>query len=299
MLENYCSFTVCNLAYLHKALSLAESYKKNTGNLIKLYIFDEKREIPDFSDIAEIIWIRDLQIDNFNNLAFKYDVTEFTTSLKPYLASQLLENFDKVIFFDPDVFILNSISSILDLLDKHPIVLTPHYVMPQESGTDLDQSDLGMLRFGSFNLGFFAVSKVEGKEFLNWWDKRCKDLCFFETQFGLSTDQKWVSIAPCFFPNLHISFDLGLNVSFWNLHERSVAISDNTNYLVNDKYELIFFHFSSYNQENPEALTTRPFKIDLKSAMPIQKLISTYDQVHKKFLLELTHVDKKYSFDFR
>lgn len=297
---NYCSFTVCNIAYLHKAMSLAKSYKEYTGELINLYIFDKKREIPDYSNIANIIWIEDLNIDGFKELSFKYDVTELTTSLKPCLALKLLETNEKVIFFDPDVYICNKIDYIIGLLDQHPIVLTPHYTLPQESGTNLDQSDVGMLRFGSFNLGFFAISKdQEGLDFLAWWDKRCRDLCFFETQFGLSTDQKWITIAPCFFPNLHVVFNLGLNVSFWNMHERTMTYDEaRGKYYVNDTFELVFFHFSSYNDKEPQLLTTRPFTIDISSSDALQNLINSYQETYQESKDSLIDVDEEYSFDF-
>ena len=145
------------------------------------------------------------------------------------------------------------IDPIVKLLDIQDIVLTPHYITPNES------SDLGMMRFGSFNLGFYAVRKTdESIRFLNWWSERCLNLCYFETQFGLSTDQKWVSIAPCFFPTLHVCFDLGWNVAFWNMHERTIA-KDENGFVVNDQFPLIFFHFSSFDEKSPELLTKRPF----------------------------------------
>ena len=99
MKNNFTSFTVCNIAYLHKALALAESFNKYTSCKINIYLFDGRRELPDFSDIANIYWIEDLDIPNVNQLAFKYDITEFSTSLKPYLALKLLNEYKKVIFF--------------------------------------------------------------------------------------------------------------------------------------------------------------------------------------------------------
>ena len=249
-------FTVCNIAYLPKALVLAESLKNNGAPKLKIYLFD--RITPDvnclqFDSIAEVIWIEDVGLKDFNTYAFKYDITEFSTSLKPWLTLALLDQHEKVIFLDPDICVFSSINPIVELLDSQDIVLTPHYITPNES------SDVGMMRFGSFNLGFYAVRKSdESIRFLNWWNERCLNLCYFETQFGLSTDQKWISIAPCFFPSLHVSFDLGWNVAFWNLHER-VVTSDENGFSVNGKFPLIFFHFSSFDEKNPELLSKRPF----------------------------------------
>jgi hypothetical protein len=300
MKKKNCAFTVCNLVYLNKALALAESYNRHTEELINIYLFDRKTDLPDVSNIANIIWIEELCLEGFDSLAFKYDVTELTTSLKPYIALDLLVNCQNVIFFDPDTYLCEGVDYIIDLLENAPIVLTPHYTIPQEPGVELTESDVGMMRFGSFNLGFFAVSNnSEAISFLKWWDKRCRDLCFFETQFGLSTDQKWVSIAPCFFPNLHISFYLGLNVSFWNLHERSVSYDTDTgSFLVNRDYKLMFFHFSSYDDIIPHNLTTRPFSVDISNEDTLHLLIDRYHATHEKYKKLLVNISKRYTFDY-
>ena len=250
-------------------------------------------------NIAEIIWIEDLCLDGFDSLSFKYDVTELTTSLKPAIALNLLKDHHNVIFFDPDIYICHSIDYIINAMTDFPIVLTPHYTTPQASGIELTNSDIGMMRFGSFNLGFFAVSDSrESIDFLEWWDTRCRDLCYFETQFGLSTDQKWVSIAPCFFPKLHISFHLGLNVSFWNLHEREVLYDKvNDCFSVNNDYNLIFFHFSSYDEMRPHHLTTRT-SIDTTTQLDLKTLIDTYHEKHEKYKKLLSATDKHYSYDY-
>jgi len=300
MKNSFTSFTVCNVAYLHKALALAESYNKYTNQKMNIYLFDGKRALPDFSNMANIHWIEELNIPNIKQLAFKYDIVEFSTSLKPYLALKHMEDYEKVIFFDPDTFIYNSIDYIINLLDEEDIVLTPHYIIPQERGVELNQSDMGMMRFGSFNLGFFALKKSsESIRFLNWWNDRCQDLCYFETQFGLSTDQKWVSIAPCFFPTLHVSFNMGLNVAFWNIQERNIIYQEDTNkFIINNENELIFFHFSSYNDKDPLSLTKRPFGIDISEETSLHKLINIYSKVSNKYLNSLIKVDKNYSYDY-
>ncbi len=300
MKNNFTSFTVCNVAYLHKALALAESFNRYTGKKINIYLFDGRRNLPDFSDIANLFWIEELDIPNVKQLAFKYDITEFSTSLKPYLALKLFEEYDKVIFFDPDTYLFNKIDTITDLLDREDIVLTPHYITPQERGIELNQSDVGMMRFGSFNLGFFALRRTEESiKFLKWWDERCQDLCFFETQFGLSTDQKWVSIAPCFFPSLHVSFNIGLNVAFWNMHERKITSRTKQDiFLINNKFQLIFFHFSSFNDKEPIKLSKRPFGIDISNETILHDVIETYSKTSNKYLLLLKNTDKKYSYDY-
>lgn len=78
-----------------------------------------------------------------------------------------------------------------------------------------------------------------------------------EAQFGLSTDQKWVSIAPCFFPGIYISFNLGYNMAPWNSYERIAVRAEGNGYIVNGKFPLVFFHFSNFNGDDPEYLLKR------------------------------------------
>ena len=198
-IEKIAYFTVCNNAYLDRAIVLAESLFVNNNVVLKIYLFE--KNIPslnkDISKICNIILIDDIKFERINELAFKYDVVEFTTSLKPYISLLLLRMYEKVVFFDPDIYVLDSTKEIEILLDKQDVLLTSHFNIPELS--DVEYPDLGMMRFGSFNLGFFAVkNSFNGKAFLKWWNDKCLDQCFFETQFGISTDQKWVSIANAF-----------------------------------------------------------------------------------------------------
>lgn len=78
-----------------------------------------------------------------------------------------------------------------------------------------------------------------------------------ESQFGLSTDQKWVSIAPCFFNFLKISFNPGYNAAPWNTFERRLTSKQGDRYLVNDEFPLIFFHFSNFDHDDPQYLNKR------------------------------------------
>lgn len=248
-------FSICSVNYLHKALALAESVFNIDRIKINIYIADKKIDIKINYDFVNVSWVEDLNIPDLTQLAFIYDVTEFNTCIKPYIALQLLKTKKKVIFLDPDIYVYSSLKCIHDYLNKYPILLTPHYTTPIN---EIEENyDLNMMRFGSFNLGFFAVSNEdEALKFLDWWSVRCFDLCFFETQFGLSTDQKWVSIAPCFFPNLHVLFELGFNMAFWNMHER-ILVKTNESYLVNNKWPLVFFHFSSFDVSNPTYVSKR------------------------------------------
>jgi hypothetical protein len=290
---DYAVFTVCNLAYLPKALVLAESLSRHDQAKLRVYLIDRKVDVDLLSDMADFEWIEDVGVPGLNHLAFKYDITEFSTSLKPWLSMRLLERFRKVIFLDPDTCLYHSVAPILRDLDEHTVILTPHYTTPQSD--TFPDSDVAMLRFGSFNLGFFAVRQsAQAGRFLTWWSDRCFRLGYFETQFGLSTDQKWVSIAPCFFPDLHISFNLGYNVAFWNIQERAITKVGDRAYSVNGEFPLIFFHFSSFDETRPELLTKRPFREQNRA--DLLELSTTYKMALQKYKIAASAI--KYGFDY-
>lgn len=294
--SEYTIFTVCNLAYLPKALVLAESALKFNNQKLNIYLFDRKREIDLTNIDADIYWIEDLNIPNFYQLAFKYDIIEFSTSLKPFITLYLLGKYKKVIFLDPDTCLFNNVTPILEDLEKHSIVLTPHYTTPQSD--DPSESDIGMMRFGSFNLGFYAVRDSQtGISFLQWWSKRCIDHCYMESQFGLSTDQKWVTIAPCFFQDLYVSFNLGYNFAAWNSWERKLTKTEEGIYMVNNNFPLIFFHFSNFDGKDPGYLNKRSCYEKNVIRPDLTELGLEYNEaLNKKKVINF--LNKGYGFDY-
>lgn len=293
--DKFSVFTVCNIAYLPKALVLAESIFKFHEMKLEVVVFDEKQELHFPNEHINIQWVEHLGVSKWRELAFMYDIIEFSTSLKPFIALQLLKQYNKVIFLDPDTAIFAPLDPVLADLDSAPVVLTPHYRKPQPN-TDFE-SDLGMMRFGSFNLGFFAVrGGCEAENFLNWWNHRCTSFSFMESQFGLSTDQKWVSIAPCFFEFLKISFDPGYNAAPWNTFERKLSKFINGHYYFEDGSRLIFFHFSNFNHNDPQYLDKRASSEKNVSYKLLEQLGISYSDNLK--MMECTVKKVLYSFDY-
>ena len=295
-MTNSCAvFTVCNIAYLPKALVLAKSLKKFDNKKLRVFLFDRKQEFDYPHDMVEIIWIEDLNVPRLYEMAFTYDIIEFSTSLKPFISLMLLKDHASVVFLDPDTCLFSSLTPIIEDLRRHEILLTPHHIRPQPSTSS--ESDLGMMRFGSFNLGFFAVNNTAGGlEFLSWWHERCVDHCFMESQFGLSTDQKWVTIAPCLFENLHISFNPGYNAAPWNTFERTLSKGLDGKYMVNELHPLVCYHFSNYDLSDKQYLNKRATS-ELGVDYPI--LLEISEQYALSLVSFTDAVDGvKYSFDY-
>jgi hypothetical protein len=294
-MKNAC-VTICSVNYISKALVLADSYLKfNNEDDFYLLLIDKKDSKLQVPKHITLFWIEDLGIENWQSYAFAYDVIEFNTNVKPFMLIKLLKKYQKVMYLDPDIEVFDSLVSVWNDLDEHAAVLTPHYVKPIIDGCKPD--DVELLKFGAYNLGFVAVSnKTEALKFLHWWSDRCLELGYYEPQSGFGVDQKWVSLAPSFFQGIKISFDLGLNLAFWNLHEREI-IEVNGRYKVNNEYDLKFIHFSSFDINNPESIAKKQDRFPRNSRLDFVELAVSYAK--KLSAQESIHsMTTRYSFDY-
>lgn len=243
--NDFVIFTACSVNYLAKAMAMCQSALDHHPDVALVILLADKKRIIDLHDRrVRLLWAEDLGYPDYLQCAFKYNIIEFNTALKPFAALKLLDDYKKVIYLDPDVCVFTPLASVIASLDEFSAVFTPHAVSPYHGAGR--PSDQDLLRFGCFNLGFFAVnSSANAKMLLTWWHRQCHDNCFYEPQTGLGVDQKWVDLAPAFFDGVHIIKDIGLNVAFWNLHERQLSKSP-VGWLVNDVTPLGFVHFSSF-----------------------------------------------------
>jgi hypothetical protein len=249
-------FTVCSANYIAKALAMCQSALDQNDNVdLVIAVLDRKRDISFIHPRITIQWVEDLNYPQYLQCAFKYNVIELNTAVKPFLALSLSDRYEKVIYLDPDVLIFSSLEPILKDLDNFSTILSPHALTPYDGAGRPD--DIDLLRFGSFNLGFFAIkASPHSHALLEWWHQRCQTYCFYEPSQGLGVDQKWMDLAPCFFDEVHVTKHPGLNVAFWNLHERSISFEQGV-WRVNDVHPLLFVHFSSFDENDPEAIARK------------------------------------------
>lgn len=250
------AFTIVAKNYFSLALTLAESIKKNHPG-IDFYILlaDEAEEISVFEGENHFLFqAKDINIPFYYNLAFKYNVTEFCTAVKPFFFDYLFKNkaYQNIIYFDPDIYVYSKLDSIYDTLQDSDIIMTPHFITPQVSYTG-NASETLTLFAGIYNFGFCAIKNSEdGLLLIEWWKKRLYDLCYVDKFEALHVDQKWMDFIPALFKKVAISRYMGYNIAYWNIHEREFVKSEsgyNIRHRIskagNDK--LIFAHFSGVN----------------------------------------------------
>lgn len=193
-----------------------------------------------------------LGIDRLEEMAFKYNVTEFCTALKPFSFDYFFrQGFEKVIYFDPDIYVFSSLDAIFEQLRLSSIVVTPHVCTLQKEYTGLVPEGM-LMHTGIFNFGFCAISNsTNGRRIVEWWETRLIDQCYADKIDGLHTDQKWMDFMPSMIEDLYIERGLGYNVAIWNCHERQIKIRDNQFYVFNringsGLMPLVFFHYSNF-----------------------------------------------------
>src|SRR5216683_4319662 len=191
--------TIVSANYLHFGWTLAESFLKlHPDDEFHLLLVDRIPE--DFTSRDSRVHVHEVEklgLPTFRSLAFKFDILELNTGVKPSFLKHLFAlGADKVIYFDPDIYVFNSVELIYEALESASIVLTPHILSPTPDVEHVYEK--GLLRTGVFNLGFVAVSNsAQGLSFLDWWEERCLKFGFQDLWAGLFVDQKWVDLVPC------------------------------------------------------------------------------------------------------
>ena len=243
-----------------------------------IILVDRKTEFlaaPDHE--ASVVWAEDLGIENFDFAAFSYDVLELNTNIKPRALRRLLENHDVCVYLDPDIRVYQPLIPVWEALQTASVVLTPHMLVPVYDAARPSERDL--LRFGVFNLGFIGIAATdEGRDVLCWWENRCLTQGFQAPADGLFVDQKFMDLAPGYFSSLAILRHPGLNVAYWNLHERTPYLADGRWRVAGE--DLVFFHFSGFiyhpKPKEVDEISKYTNRISLKRRPELRPLFNDY-----------------------
>lgn len=310
--KEYAAFTICAKNYIGLAQVLEASVKAHNPE-VDFFIFvadefEESTELiePNILNAKDKLYINEAQ---WRDMSFKYEITEFCTSIKPYCFSYLFNdlNFDKCIYFDPDIMVFSSINSIYEILNSSTFVLTPH-VCTMEVDYTGSWEERKLMYSGIYNLGFIAIknNKISNR-MLRWWEVRLNDRCFQNMMENYFTDQKWIDFLPGFFPKeVFVSNDLGLNLAPWNFHERKIIQKNGNLYVQNritnddNKIEnLKFVHFSGFNYK--DFLTTNSINHkNFENFTLFQDLKIVFDlyleSIRKSNMLK--YIDLTYSYNY-
>lgn len=252
------AFTICSANYLPFAKSLGDTLIKHNSDYLFSIVLLDSISPTDLSFFVShtILPIENLQIPQFEEMNTKYNIFELSCALKPFVLGYFIKEYqdaEVVIYFDSDILIFNKLTDCEEALKNFSVVITPHINNPLTEDSLFPNEQL-ILRSGLFNAGFIAVNSSQNAiDFISWWSERLLIKCYNDMQNALFVDQLWLSYVPIFFPSACIFKHPGYNVAYWNLQERSLSV--NATYFINGNSELVFFHFSGYDINNPEVIS--------------------------------------------
>jgi hypothetical protein len=217
----------------------------------------------DQNEPFQTLTLSDLDMGNHQSQLFCYGRKQFLVSLKPTLLHHFLNSgFTSALFLDPDMLLLCSLQKAFDQVAAHSLTLSPH-IDTVATNASRRMREHALLLAGIYNGGFIGVSNTpETHRFLEWWESRLFSHCDDNLREGIHYDQRWLDLAPSFVEDVHIMRDPGINVAYWNLHDKDVTFKDGAIYI--NEFPCRLFHFSGFSPDNPTQVSV--YRPDLKMA---------------------------------
>jgi hypothetical protein len=249
------AFTLCSLNYMAQAKTLADSFHEYNPEwhfVIGLVDRVNGRLPESYWHPYELIEVEKINIEGFEEMCKIYDIVELNTAVKPSYIKYFFKRYkdlELVAYFDPDIMFFGKLEDLENKVGCYDVFLTPHFFKPINEEQYIPLEIL-CLSVGVFNLGFIAFSNSKKSiDFIEWWRNRLRKYCFRNGK-GLFVDQIWANYIPVFFEKFYFLHE-GHNVAYWNLQERFLS-KEGDRFYVNKTQPLIFFHFSSYNPNQPQ-----------------------------------------------
>ena len=141
-------------------------------------------------------------------------------------------------------------------------MLTRHLLGPlPRDGRHPSEEDIRVA--GVYNSGFLGARR-DATGFLRWWAQRLAQECTIDPARGLFVDQRWVELAPGLVPGTTVLRDPGVNAGFWDVPNRPLTGGPGA-YAVAGA-PLRCFHFSGFDPDRPDVLSTHQNRVDLARA---------------------------------
>ncbi len=279
------AFTVCTNSYLPQAAVLAESVARHAPDwtfyvgLVDTPDPDQVRSLP---DNLRLLPAKDLGLPNLEPLALRYNVIELCTALKPAFCRTLFEHHPEVEqlhYLDPDTCLYSNPTVLEQGLREAAVLLTPHHLTPIPLDGKMPGENLA-LNHGIYNLGYLGLCRGDtASQLLRWWEERMQEHCRIDLLQGFFVDQLWFNYVPLYFEGTHILRHPGVNVAFWNLHERTL-LPGNPPVIrtANAEVPLIMFHFSGFSPAKPDQITRVATRNGVHDQRALGPLLETYSR---------------------
>lgn len=249
--------TIVARNYLPQARVLAATFRHHhPGASFTTLVIDGTDDDRRDNAAGRILLVDDLELpaSEWHPMAAMYTVMEFATALKPAAVRHVLRDAapgEAVAYIDPDIQVMQPFTDVFERAAAHGIAVTPHLLQPMpRDGHTPDESVI--MHAGMFNLGFICVG-AEAMPMLDWWHERMRTDAVVDLRNALFTDQRWIDWVPSLYGHT-VERDPGLNVAYWNIHERPLTVAaDGTVHAAG--VPLRFFHFSGFDPDAPWRLS--------------------------------------------
>ena len=286
--EGTCMVSIATRNYLHFGRALVSSFQEHHPEIaVFLLIVDldpeETLEVPG----ATLLSGDGIGVPCFALMALKYTATEMCCALKPYVIRHLLSRtrFARILYFDSDIYLYARLDVLLQALDGHDFVVTPHTLAPFPHPERFwERPSLGDLAFaGPFNAGLFGLrANPRTTAFMDTWQEMVTRPGAFLFALGGQMEQNSFNWISCFADDVYVLRDSAYNVAYWNLHDRSVrweGLDDRgagSRWTV-DGRPLVAFHFSGYSPAGePFSISRYDQRYSLYTLPSLARLFSDY-----------------------
>lgn len=280
--EIFCTIITANFS--HYALALYDSLvKQDQDAALAIFISNGKlsewhaREFSNRPDIKLYYFedLRDFGLTKALQEKYAQDYHDaFRWGMKPVFISFLLQKFGKVIYLDSDLYFFNDYKFLFKELEYSRVLLTPHWrsVNPEVEYSNFVHN----FRDGIYNAGFIGAARG-AEEAMNWWAKMVLFKCEVDRRNGYYVDQRYLDLLPIHFEGVKHLIHKGCNVANWNKVVCKRTKNDNGEIVINDKYPIVFIHFTN----------TMLYGIFFEH----DKLLLPYLKIYRDNLLKYSNVD--------
>lgn len=278
------ALTICSVSNLPQARVFAESLRKHhpeyrifLGLLDRLELFDLDPEVlADFT----VIELGQINFPGFENPVLEYDMEQLKSAVKPFMLHFILKTFTELkslVYFDSDVQIFSSLKKVEEAINKHSLVVCPQALEPYSDGIDFRPNERDLYRGGIFSSGFLGVRNGDrAKEILVEWGERILDLLSIGFKAGRKVEPIWLNLLPIYYGDeVGIIRERGLNVSYWNLHER-VLFEGASGWELVGGGPLISYHFTGFDWEEPWQIAERQNRYELTDRHDLAAMVDTW-----------------------
>lgn len=259
MLEDHCRpalLTIGTCSYQARIALVAESFlRHHPAGEIFICLVDRPAHGVPLAIPGTIFFAEELDLPGGRRFLFKYEAFELCCALKPYAINYVMQRYaiSHLAYLDADILVMKDFWKDLELAwTTHSILLTPHLTrLPSNTSAEFQRS---LVQHGAYNGGFIALKGGnETNQFLDCWANLLADGCTFDPMNNTYVDQRWLDLLVPSCESVGVLRDSGLNVAYWNLHERKLTVDSQGEWAVNDQ-PVKFFHFSGFDRT---CLTTK------------------------------------------